>query len=370
MTTQAILVLNVGSSSVKASVFEAAEDLRPLSHGGITGIGTHPEFVWNGTEVRHLPESLSHAAALRESVEWIIESGGDWRFGGVGHRIVHGGQKYTAPVLLTPQVRKELGTLVPLAPLHQANNLRGVGVVAELCPELPQIGCFDTAFHAKHDPLFQLYALPLHVRNSGIRRYGFHGLSYELVARVLGLEHPGIAAGRVVVAHLGSGASLCAMRAGSSIDTTMGMTTLDGLPMGTRCGSIDPGAVLFMLRQLNLDADRIEQILFRESGLLGLSGISGDVRDLLASKSQDAEFALRFYALMTAQAVARMVVSLGGIDALAFTGGVGEHAASVREMILGHLSWMTPFEVLVIAANEDYMIAEHCREVLNGRAEA
>ena len=223
-----------------------------------------------------------------------------------------------------------------------------------------QIGCFDTAFHKNHAPVFRHYALPKYLRDQGIRRYGFHGLSYEWVAHELAKEHPQIAQGRVVAAHLGNGASLCAMRAGESVDTTMGMTTLDGLPMGTRCGSIDPGVVLYMLRVLNLEPERVEQILTCDSGLVGLSGISHDVQDLLASESEEAEFALQFFCTMAAQHIARMAVSLGGFDALVFTGGIGEHVESVRTQIKEMLSFLMPFEVLVISANEERMIAEHC----------
>ncbi len=367
MMTDAILVLNVGSSSIKASVFAATDDLPLLAQGGVSGIGGSPELRWDGAVPRQLPMDCSQERALREVVQWVNSSGGHWRLRAVGHRIVHGSERFVAPVVLTKQVCEELATLVPLAPLHQANNLSAVRVVAELDPDLLQIGCFDTAFHADHDLLFRYYALPKYLRECGIRRYGFHGLSYEWIARVLQTQYPEVSGGRVVAAHLGNGASLCAMRACKSVDTTMGMSTLDGLPMGTRCGSIDPGAILYMLRELGFDVDRIERILSRESGLAGLSGISHDVRELLASDRQEAGFALRFYALMTAQHVARMAVSLGGIDALVFTGGIGEHAVPVRQMILKQLSCLLPFEVLVIAANEARMIAEHSWKFVKGR---
>jgi acetate kinase len=257
-----------------------------------------------------------------------------------------------------------LEALIPLAPLHQPHSLAAIRTLTELNPELPQIGCFDTAFHSHQDQLFQHYALPKYWRDRGVRRYGFHGLSYEWIARVLESLHPEVARGRVVAAHLGNGASLCAMRAGKSVDTTMGMTALDGLPMGTRCGNIDPGVVLYMLRAFDLDADRVERILSYDSGLAGLSGISHDMRILLASDKPEAAFAIRFFAMMTAQHVARMATSLGGIDALVFTGGIGEQAAPVRTLILDHLRFLEPFTVLVIAANEERMIAEHCLSIL------
>ncbi|HMP06128.1 MAG TPA: acetate/propionate family kinase [Lacipirellulaceae bacterium] len=360
MTCDALVVLNVGSSSVKAQVFEAADSLESRAQGSIAGLGARPRLAWGENATERLEDDVNQADAVRKLMQLACERHQGWVVRAVGHRIVHGGETYRAPVVLTAKVRADLEALNALAPLHQAGSLAAAQVVAAMHPGVLQIGCFDSAFHASCDRLFQVYALPKHLRDQGIRRYGFHGLSYEWIARVLQVDRPELAEGRVVVAHLGNGASLCAMRGGRSVDTTMGMTTLDGLPMGTRCGSIDPGIVLYMLRQLGLSADEIERILCNESGLAGLSGISHDVRDLLASASPEAAFAIRFYALMAAQGVARMATSLGGLDAVVFTGGVGEHAAAVRQMILEYLDWMKPFEVLVVAANEEQMIAEHC----------
>ncbi|WP_146451987.1 acetate/propionate family kinase [Bythopirellula polymerisocia] len=356
----AILVLNAGSSSLKASVFEAVADLPLLASGRITRIGAQAVFSWNGNPVAEFPTTVDHGGALRELLTWTERSANDWHLQAVGHRIVHGGEVFSSPTMLTPQVLHQLETLIPLAPLHQPTCLAAVYAIAQSHPDLMQIGCFDTAFHKYHAPVFQHYALPKYLRDQGIRRYGFHGLSYEWVAHELVRKHPQIAPGRIVAAHLGNGASLCAMLAGKSVDTTMGMTALDGLPMGTRCGCIDPGVVLYMLRVLNLKAERVEQILSCESGLVGLSGVSHDVQNLLESGSTEANFAIQFFCTMAAQHIARMAVSIGGLDALVFTGGIGEHAASIRTQIKEMLSFLVPFEVLVISANEERMIAEHC----------
>ncbi len=367
MTMDVILVLNAGSSSLKASVFEASADLPLLVHARVTRIGDRSEASWNGETVAEFASVGNHAEALQELLAWIRQSAADWHFRVAGHRIVHGGDLFSCPVVLTPPVLEQLESLNPLAPQHQPACLAAVYALAESQPDLLQIGCFDTAFHSSHAPVFRHYALPKYLRDQGIRRYGFHGLSYEWIAHELAKEHPHVAKGRVVAAHLGNGASLCAMRAGKSIDTTMGMTALDGLPMGTRCGSIDPGVVLHMLRSLQLDAARVEQILSYESGLVGLSGISHDMRELLASNGAEAEFALQFFCTMTAQHIARMAVALGGLDALVFTGGIGEHAEPIRARIQELLIFLMPFEVLVISANEERMIAEHCWSLLTGQ---
>lgn len=368
MTRDVILVLNAGSSSLKACVVEASADLPTLATGQIASIGAGSEFIWNEQAVADAQPAPTHADASRQLFAWIDRQAANWRFRAAGHRIVHGGERYAAPTLLTPQALQNLEALQPLARLHQPNCLAAVHALAERHPALTQIGCFDTSFHHNQSPVFRAYAIPRRLRDQGIQRYGFHGLSYEWIARVLAEEHPELAQGRVVAAHLGNGSSLCALRAGNSVDTTMGMTALDGLPMGTRCGSIDPGVVLYMLRELELDADRVEQILSHESGLLGLSGVSHDVRDLLASGTDEAEFALDYFCTMTAQHVARMAVALGGLDAVAFTGGIGEHAEPVRARIVEKLGFLVPFEVLVIPANEEQMIAEHCWSYLTQQA--
>lgn len=364
MKKDVLLVLNAGSSSLKFRIFGAQADLPLLANGRITGIGSRPEFIVDGEPVARLDAGIGQAQALRAIVEWIDRHDDHWRIRVVGHRIVHGGEHYAAPVLLAPDTMEKLETLVPLAPLHQPHALAAVRVMAQIYPQPQQVGCFDTAFHVGHAPVFQEYALPARVRERGVRRYGFHGLSYEWMAQALRERHPRLALGRVVGAHLGNGSSLCAMLNGKSIDTTMGMTALDGLAMGTRCGSIDPGVTLFMMRQLGMSGDEIDHVLSHESGLLGLSGISSDMRTLLESDSPDARFAIDFFCTMAAQHAARMAVSLGGIDALVFTGGIGEHASAVRQAICSRLALLGDFEVLVIEADEERMIAGHCLEFL------
>ncbi|QAU32846.1 acetate/propionate family kinase [Janthinobacterium sp. 17J80-10] len=362
MKSDVLLVLNAGSSSLKFRVFGAQADLPLLANGRITGIGSRPEFIVDGEPVTRLEAGIDQAHALRAIVEWIDRHDDNWRIRAVGHRIVHGGEYYAAPVVLSAQAMENLESLVPLAPLHQPHALAAVRTLAQIYPEPQQVGCFDTAFHASHDPLFREYALPRKLREHGIRRYGFHGLSYEWMAQVLRERHPRLAQGRVVAAHLGNGASLCAMHAGKSIDTTMGMTALDGLPMGTRCGSIDPGVTLYMMRQLGMSGDEIDHVLSHESGLMGLSGISSDMRTLTESDSASARFAIDYFCMMTAQHAARMAVALAGIDALVFTGGIGEHSSQVREAVSRHLAFLGPFEVLVVEADEERMIAGHCLE--------
>lgn len=361
--TGAIFVLNAGSSSLKFRIY-AEPELRLLAHGRITGIGSKPEFSVGGKTFKKLPVMFNQADALREIIRWLSDYGKDWNIVAFGHRIVHGGNDCSAPVALTSHVLEKLEKLIPLAPLHQPHALSAIKILKALYPEPVQIGCFDTAFHARHDPIFRHYALPKHLRDKGVRRYGFHGLSYEWTAHVLAESYPEFAKGRVVAAHLGNGASLCAMKAGKSIDTTMGMTALDGLPMGTRCGSIDPGVTLYLMRELGMDAEAIDTLLSYESGLKGLSGISGDMRELVASRKEDARFAIDFFTMMAAQHIARMAVALGGMDALVFTGGIGEHQESVRQAIVQHLNFMPPFTTLVVEADEERMIAQHCMTLL------
>ena len=355
----ALLVLNLGSSSVKFSVFAAEAALPLLLNGQITGLGTGQPALHVGAQP---PEILDPDMDLVSATERVLDllqaRASEWRLLAAGHRIVHGGEAYSEPVRLTASVLTELERYVPLAPLHQQHNLAGVHALARRYPRLPQIGCFDTAFHAGHDRVTRSYALPASLREQGIRRYGFHGLSYEWVAAVLAAESE-TPPERVVVAHLGNGASLCALRGLKSVDTSMGMTALEGLPMGTRCGALDPGAVLYMLRDLRLSVDEVERLLHDESGLKGLSGGLSDMRELLASASPHAAMAVDYFVLRTAQKMAEMVVSLGGLDLLVFTGGIGEHAATVRARIVQRLAFLPGFAVRVIAADEARMIGRH-----------
>lgn len=362
-----LLVLNVGSSSIKFQVF-ARGDLAVLLAGQVAGIGGTARLTARRTgdaqEMREALGPAGHEDAMAAVVTLIDRHDDGWRLAATVHRVVHGGADFREPVVVTPAILARLQALSPLAPLHQPHNLGGVAAAARLGGDAPAIACFDTAFHATLPPLCQVMALPAHLRERGLRRYGFHGLSYEWIALELARTRPDLAAGRVVVAHLGNGASLCAMHGGASVDTTMGLTALDGVPMGTRCGSLDPGAVTYLFRELGLDAAAVEDLLYESSGLLGLSGISHDVRALQASDDPRAAFALDHFALKVAQQVAAMAASMAGIDALVFTAGIGENAGGVRAAILARLGFLGSFETLVMAANEERMMALHAQRLL------
>jgi acetate kinase len=352
-----ILVVNAGSSSVKFSLFKNDAALTLKAVGKVADIGGAPVFS-AGADKQDLPAGTTHEDALRFILTWIRQQG-EGRIVTAVHRVVHGGLFFKKPVRVTVDVIAKLRTLVSLAPLHQPHNLAAMEILAKLEPGLPQIACFDTAFHAGHDPLFSVYALPQGLAEKGIRRYGFHGLSYEWIAHVLRRDHPDVVQGRVIAAHLGNGASLCAMKNGVSIDTTMGMTALEGLPMGTRCGSLDPGAVIYMIRDLGMTPGEVEHLLYNDSGLKGLSGLTNDVQHLIESADPAAAFALDYFSLKTAQFIGMMAVALGGVDAVIFTGGIGENAVSVREKILGYLEFLKPFQTLVIPADEERIMALH-----------
>ncbi|WP_083245279.1 acetate/propionate family kinase [Paraburkholderia nodosa] len=347
-----VLVVNAGSSSIKCSVFRVIEDdhveggARALHGAGgqIEGIGVAPRVVANMADGRLIVDEkfpvaqvADHDAAFR-LLRLVLAVGlRDTPPAAIGHRVVHGGARYADAVLIDDEVIQELDALTPLAPLHQPHNLAAIRAVRQAAPELPQVACFDTAFHAGNDIMAQLFALPYSYYGEGVRRYGFHGLSYEYIARHLHQVAPDIARGRVVVAHLGNGASLCAMKDGKSIETTMGLTALDGLPMGTRCGALDAGAVLWMMAK-GMDYHAIEKVLYQESGLKGLSGLSSDMRELLASGSDRARLAIEFYTYRIAQDVGKLAVVLGGLDALVFTAGIGEHAAPIRAQVCERLA--------------------------------
>lgn len=364
---KSLFVLNTGSSSVKFRLFGLNKDLPLLAGGKITDIGGAPSF-----KIRHegsgvesegvLPAQIKHEGALDIVLEWLEREGFLRDIGSAAHRIVHGGARYGAPVLLDDAAMAYLRTLCPLAPLHQPHNLAGIDILAHKLPAILQYGCFDTAFHARHDPLFDSFALPENIREKNVRRYGFHGLSYDWIAHSLQQDLPHLFNRRVVAAHLGNGASLCAMKDGKSIDTTMGMTALDGLPMGTRCGALDAGVVIYMIRDLGMDVDEAERVLYEDSGLKGLSGLTNDVKTLSESGDARAAFALDYFSLKTAQHIAYMAVSLGGMDALIFTGGIGENAPDIREKIVKRLSFLPPFETHVIAANEERSMAQEIVE--------
>lgn len=366
--TPTVVTLNAGSSSLKFRIF-ARDGLALLARGAVSRIGGAAELTFRlgEAEVREpLPPGADHAAALSAVIAAIDAHDDDWRIEAVAHRVVHGGTKYTGPTVVTPEVLADLRALIPLAPLHQPHNLAAIGASARLAGHAPDVACFDTAFHAGRDDLFTRFAIPRDLHDRGVRRYGFHGLSYAWLAEVLARDHPALHAGRVVAAHLGNGASLCAMLGGRSLDTTMGMTAVDGVPMGTRSGALDPGAVLLLKRSYGMTLEEIEELIYNRAGLLGLSGTSNDVAALLADTAPEAKFALDYFALRCAQAAAGLAVSLGGIDAMVFTGGIGENAAPVREAILAHLAPLGRFEVLVIPANEERMMAEQAIALIAG----
>jgi acetate kinase len=332
---QGILVINAGSSSVKFAVFDA-DHLEPELRvkGQVEGLASDPRFQVKDAEGRALDErdewppgaTLSHASALRYILDWLRQRMEQTHIVAAGHRVVHGGLFYDRAVRIDPRVMVDLEQLIPLAPLHQPHNLAAIHALAAIAPELPQVACFDTAFHRTQPRVAQLFALPRALLDSGVRRYGFHGLSYEYIAHQLPAYAP--AANRVVVAHLGSGASLCALRAGRSIESTMGFTTMDGLPMGTRPGGMDPGVVLYLIQERGYDAEALEKLLYKESGLLGLSGLSNDMRDLLASADPHAAEAVDLFVYQVCKQVGALAAALEGLDALVFTAGIGENSGS------------------------------------------
>lgn len=363
-----ILVLNAGSSSLKFQVFRS-DDLSVLARGKAVRLG-EPEPAMDASladgprERIALPQACDHDTALSAVLAFVDRHDDGWRMKAVAHRIVHGGDRYADPVVVTPEVFAALEALSPLAPLHQPHNLAAAAAARRLMAGVPNIACFDTAFHARHGALTHDFALEQGLRDQGIRRYGFHGLSYHWLEMVLAEQHPDLHAGRVVAAHLGNGASLCAIQGGRSVDTTMGMTALDGLPMGTRCGALDAGAVLYMLQSLGMSAEEVSNALYERSGLLGLSGVSNDVETLLNSDDPRARFALDYFALKVAQFSASMAAAMGGIDGFVFTGGIGEHAMPVRAAILARLGFLGTFKVLVIPANEERVMAVQARALV------
>ena len=391
-----ILVVNAGSSSIKFQLFSIGpgDQLQRRLKGQIEGIGVHPHLVakdakgevladnsWPASEVGDVP------AALGKLVEFLRAEIGTLPVA-VGHRVVHGGPDYSAPMLIDAAVVERLEAFAPLAPLHQPNNLGPIRTLLQRQPQLPQVACFDTAFHRGHPEVADRYALPEQFYQEGVRRYGFHGLSYEYIASQLPKAAPDIAQGRVVVAHLGSGASMCALHTGKSVESTMGFTALDGLPMGTRPGQLDAGIVLYLLTEKGMSAKDIERLFYHDSGLKGLSGISNDVRDLLASSDRRAKFALDYFVYRISLFTGMLSAAMCGIDGFVFTAGVGENAPNIREAVAKRLAWLglgldpeanakgigrisasgSRIACYVIPTDEELMIARHTLRVL--RAEA
>lgn len=382
-----ILVLNAGSSSIKFSLFSIQPDALELRlRGQIEGLYTAPRFAAKDAAGADISTHawadgtrLGHEGAIDHLIGFLKKYREDHRLMAVGHRVVHGGLEFAEPTLVTAQVIAKLEKLVPLAPLHQPHNLAPIRIVAERTPQLPQVACFDTAFHRAQPELAQAFALPATITERGVRRYGFHGLSYEYIASALARLDAKAAAGRVVVAHLGNGASMCAIKAGRSVASTMGFTALDGLPMGTRCGSLDPGVMLYLMDELKMDARAIEKLIYQQSGLLGVSGISSDMRALLESTEPRAKLAVDLFVYRIGRELGSQAAALGGVDALVFTGGIGEHAAAIREGVCRDAAWLgiefdppsnkadgpristaaSRVAAWVVPTNEELMIARH-----------
>lgn len=392
--SDSILVVNAGSSSLKFSVF-LKDSLKLLLRGEIEGILTKPHFIARtdsgdvvGEENWPSGTNLGHGGAVEFLFKWgrtgVLEG---HSIAAAGHRVVHGGIEFTKPVVIDNHVISALERLEPLAPLHQPHNLAAIKAIMQRVPELPQVACFDTSFHRTQPAIEQIYAIPRKYTEEGVRRYGFHGLSYEYISSVLPKYDEKLAAGRAVVAHLGNGASMCAMRNGRSIASTMGFTAVGGLPMGTRCGAIDPGILLYLMDQHGMDARALENLIYKQSGLLGVSGISSDMRTLLASRDPHAKEAVDMFVYRIGRELGSLVAALGGLDGIVFTGGIGENADIIRARVCRDASWLgvefdeaangargpriskknSRISAWVIPTNEELMIAMHTKQLLDAK---
>jgi acetate kinase len=385
-----IAVINAGSSSIKFAIYKSGAREAASFRGQVAGIGTSPSLTVRGSGgkivvERNWPEDgFDHRSATDAILDAAVQLLGGTPVAAVGHRVVHGGTDFCEPVRIDDRVTGELRALCPLAPLHQPHNLAAIAAIAEGAPHIPQVACFDTAFHRSQPELAQMFALPRELTDSGLRRYGFHGLSYEYVSQRLVELWPALAGARVIVAHLGNGASLCALRAGRSIATTMGFTAVDGLVMGTRCGTIDPGILLYLMDERGLDARAVEDLIYRKSGLLGVSGISSDMRTLQVSDQPSARLAVDLFVYRVVREIGSLAAALGGLDALVFTGGIGENDPAVREAIAHGSEWLgihldhernrlgeglissdrSMIPVWIVATDEERMIARHTSDVL------
>jgi acetate kinase len=387
-----ILVVNAGSSSVKFQVFaldSRGEPVRQIK-GQFDGIGVHPQLRVKDANGQVLIERNYAAdqiadvgAALVTAGAWLRETQNITPIA-VGHRVVHGGPKYSAPVLINSGVIDDLDDYAPLAPLHQPNNLAPIRAIKAQMPDLPQVACFDTAFHRNHGALADHYAIPEKYYDEGVRRYGFHGLSYEYIATQLPVVAPAFASKRVIIAHLGSGASMCAMKNGRSVESTMGFTALDGLPMGTRPGQLDPGIVLYLIGQKGMTVAQVQKLLYGECGLKGLSGVSNDVRELQSSGDPRAQFALDYFVYRIGLNAGLLAAALGGLDAFVFTAGIGENSPTMRARIVATLQWLggaidakanegdandiasgqSRIGIYVMPTDEEFMIARHTATIL------
>ena len=391
-----ILVINAGSSSCKFSIFETAPDrsLSPGPHGQVEGIGraaglaSHMEvFDAQGRPLFDEPiAGRDHSGAMTAIHDWFTARvGSELGFAGVGHRVVHGGLNYASPVLIDEKVLSDLEQLLPLAPLHQPHNIAAIRAISAVAPTVPQVACFDTAFHRTAPPLAQEFALPRELTAKGVRRYGFHGLSYEYITSIFPRIAPECVGGKVIVAHLGNGASMCAIERGRSIATTMGFSAVDGLPMGTRTGSLDPGVMLYLMQHEGMDVSSVERLIYQLSGLLGVSGLSADMRTLLASDLPAAKEAIDLFVYRIGRELGSLTAALGGLDALVFTAGIGEHAPEIRSRVCNDAQWIgitldeaantaggprisrsdSKVSAWVIPTDENLMIGRHTRALLD-----
>lgn len=392
-----VAVINAGSSSIKFSMFAVVDGALQLqTRCLLEGLNTSPKFLAKDAAGVELARQgwgdgvvLGHAGGLQHLLGFVQQQFPQMNLLGLGHRVVHGGQHFIAPIRLDNAVVQALKTLAPLAPLHQPHNLAPIEMALASAPDLPQVACFDTAFHRRNPEVAQMFALPYELHEAGVRRYGFHGLSYEYIASVLPSLAPQAAAGKAVVLHLGNGASACAMEAGRGVASTMGFTALDGLPMGTRCGSVDAGVLLYLMDQRGMNARAIEKMLYEQSGLLGVSGLSSDMRVLLASEAPRARLAVDLFVYRIQREIGSLAAALGGLGALVFTAGIGENSAEVRRRVAAGLGWLgvalddaanqaggpaigqagSRCAVWVIPTDEELMIARHTLDVLgNNRA--
>jgi acetate kinase len=393
-----ILVLNAGSSSIKFLLYEHRDGrLDAQLRGQIEGIHTAPHFVARTSKGVVTAEKswgegvdLGHDGAVEHLAEFLRREATGMELEAVGHRVVHGGSDFTRPVRIDSRVVAGLERFVPLAPLHQPHNLAPIKMLLARRPDLPQVACFDTAFHSTNPAVAQRFAIPADLHDAGVRRYGFHGLSYEYVTSVMPEHHPRVGTGRMVVCHLGNGSSMCAIANRTSVASTMGFTALDGLPMGTRSGAIDPGVLLYLMDERRMDARAIEKLLYQQSGLLGVSGISSDMRKLLDSQDPRARLAVDLYVYRIRRELGSLAAALGGLDALIFTAGIGENSAVVRERVCRDATWLgvevdpeanraggprisakaSRVSAWVIPTNEELMIARHTQRLVSTQAYA
>lgn len=391
---EAILIINAGSSSIKFSVFTSeAKKLFLQSKGQIEGIGVKPNFLAKNPKGEILEKKewvntkeINHEFLLKYLIDWLNHNLDGAKVISAGHRVVHGGVEFEVPVLVTDEIISKLEKLVPLAPLHQPHNLSAIKALKKVFPELPQIACFDTSFHTSNPDVLRHFFIPRELEEKdGVRRYGFHGLSYEYIAKALKEIDPQLAQKKVIIGHLGSGSSMCAMNSGKSVSTSMGLTALDGLPMGTRPGILDAGVVLYLMKEKKMSPDEIETLLYKKSGLLGLSGINNDMRILEESQDPKAKETIDAFAWKICQMIGNLAATVQGMDALVFTAGIGENSPILRKIVCDRLSWLgvkmdetlnttkgtvcisksdSPVKVFVIPTNEELMIANHVLECL------